>query len=55
MKDKKIAVEEEEPRRSADVIDLAEALKRSLGKGGAEKMPVRRPRASRRAARRRHG
>lgn len=56
MKGKKIAAEEPEPRRSADVIDLAEALKRSLGRSGAEKAPVRRPRSpSRRAPRRRHG
>jgi DNA end-binding protein Ku len=55
MKGKKIEAKEPEPRRSADVIDLAEALKRSLGKGGAEKAPIRRPRAPRRAARRRHG
>jgi len=55
MKGKKIEAKEPELRRSADVIDLAEALKRSLGKGGAEKAPIRRPRAPRRAARRRHG
>jgi DNA end-binding protein Ku len=56
MKGKKIAAEEPEPRRSADVIDFAEALKQSLGKGGKEKAPARRPRkASKRTARRRHG
>src|SRR5262245_6397793 len=59
MKGKKIAAEEEEPRRSADVIDFAEALKRSLGKDGKEskeKAPARRPKKpSKRTTRRRHG
>src|SRR5262245_49227725 len=43
MKGVKLEAEEEEPRRRADVIDFAEALKRSLGKGGKEKAPARRP------------
>jgi DNA end-binding protein Ku len=55
MKGKKIAAEEEEPRRGADVIDFAEALKRSLGKGGREKAPARRPKkASKRSTRGHH-
>jgi len=58
MTGKKIAVEEPEPRRGAEVIDFVEALKRSLGKGGKEKVTtaVRKARKSapKRAARRRH-
>lgn len=58
-KGKKLAVEESEPSRGAEVIDFVEALKRSLGKGGKAK-PTTTARktakaAPKRPARRRQG
>ena len=41
-KGRKLAAEEPAPRRSAEVIDFVEALKRSLGKGGKAKAAGRR-------------
>jgi DNA end-binding protein Ku len=57
-KGRKLAAEEPEERRSADVIDFVEALKRSLGKGGKGKAAApakaRKP-SSKAAAKRRQG
>ena len=58
-KGRKIAAEEPQPRRGAEVIDFVEALKRSLGKSGKGKPAAAsakvRKAAAKSAARRRHG
>ncbi|MFM9844536.1 MAG: Ku protein [Dongiaceae bacterium] len=58
-KGRKVAAEEPQPRRGADVIDFVEALKRSLGKGGKGKPAAAsakvRKAPAKSAARRRHG
>jgi DNA end-binding protein Ku len=58
-KGRKLAAEEPAPRRSAEVIDFVEALKRSLGKGGKGKASIAASKArktpSRSASRRKQG
>jgi DNA end-binding protein Ku len=58
-KGRKLAADKSAPRRSAEVIDFVEALKRSLGKGGKSKPAAAsakvRNAPARSAARRRHG